>query len=167
MIPVVSVVGRSKSGKTTLVVKLIKELKKRGYRVGVIKHDVHGFEIDHPGKDTWLHAEAGADIVTISSANKFALIEKLISEKSLDDIIVGINNVDIILTEGYKGKDKPKIEVFRLPRSEELFSKTEELIAIATNHSFNLGVPEYSLEDSSGLVDLIEKLFLKDKNVNR
>lgn len=161
MIPVVSVVGRSKSGKTTLVVKLIKELKSRGYRVGVIKHDVHGFEIDHPGKDTWLHADAGADIVTISSSAKFALIEKLVSERSLDEIIAEINNVDIILTEGYKGENKPKIEVFRLPRSEELFSKKEDLIAIATNHSFNMGVPEYSLEDSFGLVDLIENLYLK------
>ncbi len=163
MIPIVSVVGRSKSGKTTLIVKLIKELKKRGYRVGVIKHDAHGFEIDYPGKDTWLHREAGADIVTISSATLFALIEKLTAEITLDEIIAKIENVDIILTEGYKGENKPKIEVFRSPRSEHLFSEKKDLIALATNQTFNIGVPEFSLNDSIGLTDLIERLFIKIK----
>lgn len=161
MVPVVSIVGKSKVGKTTLVVKLIEELKKRGYRVAVIKHDVHGFEIDHPGKDTWLHAQAGADIVAISSSEKMAMIEKVTEEKSLDEVIAKIENVDIILTEGYKRAAKPKIEVFRPPRSRELVSKPEELIAIATNSSLNLGIPEYQLDDSHGLIDLIENLFLK------
>lgn len=161
MIPVISVVGRSKAGKTTLVVKLIKELKHRGYRVAIIKHDVHGFEIDHPGKDTWLHAEAGADIVTISSADKIAMIEKLQEEKDLDQIISKISNVDIIITEGYKGAAKPKIEVFRLPRSEELFSNSKDLIALATNTPLNVGVPEFEMNDSFGLVNMIEDLFLK------
>ncbi|MFA5536194.1 MAG: molybdopterin-guanine dinucleotide biosynthesis protein B [Bacillota bacterium] len=161
MIPIVSIVGRSKAGKTTLVVKLIKELKSRGYRVGVIKHDAHGFEIDYPGKDSWLHREAGADIVTISSSSLFALVEKLTAEISLDEIIARIENVDLILTEGYKSENKPKIEVFRSPRSEKLYSKKEDLIALATNKPFKIGVPEFSLEDSSGLADLIEELFLK------
>ena len=77
MSPIVSVVGRSNSGKTTLVVKLLRELKQRGYRVATIKHSDHDFEIDRPGKDTWGHYEAGADIVVISTPAKMAMIERL------------------------------------------------------------------------------------------
>ena len=112
-IPVISVVAKSGSGKTCLLDKLIKELKNRGLKVAVVKHDVHGFEIDHPGKDSWRHAQAGADIVSISSPQKFALIEKRSTELTLEQIEKRITGVDIILTEGYKKGNKPKIEVFR------------------------------------------------------
>ena len=102
MIPVFSVVGsKSNVGKTTVLCNIIRELKARGYRVATIKHDLHGFDIDHPGKDTWLHAEAGADIVSISSSKKMAIIEKLEEEYTLDEMIEKIKNVDIIITEGY------------------------------------------------------------------
>jgi len=76
VIPVVSIVGKSNSGKTTLLEKLIPELKRRGYRVATVKHDTHGFEIDRPGKDTWRLAQAGADAVVISSGDKLALKDR-------------------------------------------------------------------------------------------
>lgn len=161
MIPIISVVGKSNVGKTTLLEKLLPELKKRGYRVATIKHDVHGFSIDQPGKDTWRHAQAGADMVIISSQQKMAVIERVEQERTLDEIATGIENIDLILTEGYKRQDKPKIEVYRPERSETLLCKKEELVAIATDVPLNMGVPEFALDDSIGLVDLIEEKFLK------
>lgn len=163
MIPIISVVGKSNVGKTTLLEKLLPELKKRGYRVATIKHDVHGFSIDQPGKDTWKHARAGADIVVISSFEKMATIEKVDRERTLDEIGAKLENVDIIITEGYKRQDKPKIEVHRAEVSDTLLCEKEELFALATDTPFNMGVPEFDLDDSSGLVDLIEKEFLQNK----
>ncbi len=147
-------------GKTTLLCKIIRELKIRGYRVATIKHDVHGFDIDHPGKDTWLHAEAGADVVAISSSKKMAMIEKLEEEYSLDEMVEKIKNVDIIITEGYKDGDKPKLEVFREALGQGLNSRDEDLFAIVSDKKFHKDLPQFDFEEVEGLVDLIEKKFL-------
>jgi molybdopterin-guanine dinucleotide biosynthesis protein B len=80
MVPIVSIVGKSGSGKTTLLEKVIKELTHRGYTVGVLKHDAHGFEIDHEGKDSWRHKKAGASTVALSSPEKFAVIKDVLTE---------------------------------------------------------------------------------------
>lgn len=162
-IPVVSVVGTSDSGKTTLIEKLLREIKNRGYRVATIKHDVHGFDIDKPGKDTWRHAQAGADVVVISSPVKLAMIEKVVEELTLDEIIARINNVDLIMTEGYKRGDKPKIEVFRACMERDLLCGPQELVAIASDTPFDIGVPCLDINDAAGLVDIIEEKFLKPK----
>lgn len=158
--PIISVVGKSDVGKTTLLTKLLPELKRRGYRVATIKHDTHGFDIDRPGKDTWRHAEAGADVVVISSPTKIAFIEKVETELPLDAIAARIHNVDLIITEGYKRGDKPKIEVHRAAVSKELLCKAEELLAVATDEPLSIGVPCYDLDDAAGLVDLIEERIL-------
>lgn len=161
MIPVISLVGKSNVGKTTMMEKLLREIKKRGWKVATIKHDTHGFDIDKPGKDTWRHAEAGADTVVISSPTKFAMISKVDQEVTLDQIAEKITGVDIIITEGYKRGNKPKIEVFRSGVYEGLLCQPEELIAIASDVTFDLGVPCYGLDDAPGLVNLLEKLYLK------
>ncbi|MDK2817752.1 MAG: molybdopterin-guanine dinucleotide biosynthesis adapter protein [Moorella sp. (in: firmicutes)] len=158
--PVISVVGKSDVGKTTLLTKLLPELKRRGYRVATIKHDTHGFDIDRPGKDTWRHAEAGADVVVISSPSKMALIEKVDAELPLDAIAERIQNVDLIITEGYKRGDKPKIEVHRAAVSGELLCEPQELLAVATDEPLAIDVPCYGLDDAAGLVDLIEERIL-------
>jgi molybdopterin-guanine dinucleotide biosynthesis adapter protein len=163
MIPVISVVGKSNVGKTTLVEKLIKEIKSRGYKVATVKHDVHGFDIDVPGKDTWRHAQAGSDIVVISSPQKLAMISKVEEELSLDQVCERISGVDLIMTEGYKRETKPKIEVFRKGVYDELLCSPDELIAIATDVEFDLGVPCYGLDDAQGLVDRIVELFLRSE----
>ncbi|MBS4023875.1 MAG: molybdopterin-guanine dinucleotide biosynthesis protein B [Dethiobacter sp.] len=161
MIPIVSVVGRSGSGKTHLICGLISELKRRGYRVATIKHDVHGFNIDHPGKDSWKHAEAGADTVVISSLKQVAMIEKAPLELTLDQVIDKINNVDIILSEGYKHNDKPKIEVFRSTvHGKTLCSAADGLLAVASDITPELGVPVFGLDDYPAMVDLIESRIL-------
>jgi molybdopterin-guanine dinucleotide biosynthesis protein B len=103
-IPMISVVGRSDTGKTTLLEKLIVELKQRGYRVATVKHDTHGFDIDQPGKDSWRHAQAGSDVVVISGPNRLALIEKREQEMTLDEIAGRVTNVHIILTAAREGQ---------------------------------------------------------------
>lgn len=161
MVPVISIVGKSNVGKTTLIEKLLKELKTRGYKVATVKHDVHGFAIDIPGKDTWRHSEAGADVVVISSPQKVAMITKVEQELTLDQVIERISGVDLIITEGYKRSDKPKIEVFRRGIYDELLCSPEELIAIATDQTFNLGVPCYGLDDAAGLINRVEEVLLR------
>lgn len=160
MIPIVCVVGKSDSGKTTVLEKLIGELKRRGYRVATIKHHSHGdFDIDVPGKDTWRHAQAGADQVVIASPIKLAHIRRLERALSLDEIAASITGVDIILTEGFKRSDKPKIEVSRRERGNALICQPQELMAIATDQPFDLDVPQFGLDDARGLVDLLELRF--------
>ncbi|RLC76146.1 MAG: molybdopterin-guanine dinucleotide biosynthesis protein B [Chloroflexi bacterium] len=163
-IPIVSVVGKSNVGKTTLLEKLIAELKQRGYRVGTIKHDVHGFDIDHPGKDSWRLAQAGSDAVVIASPQKLALIKRLEGELSLDEVASYIPDVDIILTEGYKRADKPKIEVYRQGVGDELLCSSDELVAVVTDVALDIPVPQFDLNDVSGLADFIEEKFLKHRS---
>ncbi len=164
MIPILSVVGKSNVGKTTLLEKILRELKSRNYKVATIKHDVHGFNIDIPGKDTWRHGEAGADVVIISSPSKVAMIKKVEQEMALDEIANTITGVDLIITEGYKRGNKPKIEVFRKGVYDELLCTRDELIALATDVEFDMGVPCYGLDDAKGLVDRIEDVILKIKS---
>ena len=162
MIPVFSVVAKnSNTGKTTVLCNIIKELKSRGYRVATIKHDVHGFDIDQPEKDTWKHGQAGSDMVMISSPEKFAMIEKVQVEYTLDEILEKINNVDIIITEGYKRENKPKLEVYRKEVADELLCKDEELFGIVTDVELDKDTPQFSFKQIKEVVDLIEKKFLK------
>jgi molybdopterin-guanine dinucleotide biosynthesis adapter protein len=159
--PIISVVGTSKVGKTTLMLKLIAELKRRGYRVATLKHDVHGFEMDQPGKDSWRHAQAGSDVVFLASPHKLAMLRSLDRELSIDEIAQFAVGVDILLTEGYKRADKPKIEVSRQARGADLVSDPNDLVALATDHPIALDVPQFGLDDDVGLVDLIERRFLR------
>lgn len=165
MPPIISIVGKSDSGKTTLLEKLLAEIKSRGYHVGIIKHDTHGFDIDHEGKDTWRHKKAGASTVIISSPNKIAVIRDIKEEKVLDAIAAEyLQDMDIIFTEGYKRGNKPKVEVFRKEVHQELLcTEDDNLIAVASNQHFDLKVPYFDINDVKGLADLIEDKFLKTK----
>lgn len=112
MPPVLSIIGEDKKAMTDLVEALVAELTERGYKVGVVKHHVHDdFEIDIPGKATYRHAKAGARKVAISSPTMFAFISSVDSERNLPDIIDEMfSDMDIVLTEGYKSADTPKLE---------------------------------------------------------
>jgi molybdopterin-guanine dinucleotide biosynthesis protein B len=161
-IPIVSIVGRSNTGKTTLMVKLITELKRRGYRVATIKHNIHGFDIDHEGKDSWRHKKAGALVTVIASPHSVAVIEDVDRDYEISELRDRyIRDVDIILSEGFKGNPFPKIEVFRsVLKHEPLCTKEDNLIAVAGDRPLGRGVPCLDLDDVGGLVDLIEERFL-------
>lgn len=163
MPPVVSIVGKSESGKTTLIEKLIPALGKRGFKVATIKHDVHGFEMDKPGKDTYRHFHAGARGVAIASDSKMALIKRLEGPISLDEMVERFfPEVDIVLTEGYKAMDKPKVEVFRKDVSKEpLCTGKDNLIALMGDQRFDhLSCPQFALDDVEALADFLQKKFL-------
>lgn len=156
MIPIISVVGKSDVGKTTFLEKLVSELKRKGYRVAVIKHDTHGFEIDHPGKDSWRMAQAGSDVVVISSADKMAMIKKTNHELSLDQLEAHImGGVDIVLTEGYKSANTPKIEISRAEVSDELLCTEQELLALVTDQRFDLDVPHFAFDDTRSVAEFL------------
>ncbi|MCB0211551.1 MAG: molybdopterin-guanine dinucleotide biosynthesis protein B [Anaerolineae bacterium] len=166
MIPIVSIVGKSNSGKTTLLEKLIPVLRRRGYRIGTIKHHAQtDFEIDYPGKDTWRHYEAGAEAVLISAPGKMALIER--SSDTVPPVIElaqRIKEVDLILTEGFKSDTTPKIEVVRAARSQAPVCVVEDLTALVTDIPFDLALPCFGLDDIEPLADFIEKNFLTNNN---
>jgi molybdopterin-guanine dinucleotide biosynthesis protein B len=128
MAAVVSFFGVSGTGKTTLIEAAVRELKKRGYRVAVIKHAHHGFEIDQPGKDTWRFAQAGSDIVLVSSPERMAIIERVSEERWLPQHLALIGDkVDIVLVEGYKWASKVKIEV-SVPGKDTDVAKTVDFL---------------------------------------
>ena len=156
-VPIVSIVGHGNVGKTTFLVKLIRELKDRGYHVGTIKHHLHHFEVDQPGKDTWLHAQAGSDVVVISSPHKMAMIRRLDGELSLEQVLAAMPPLDIVITEGYKRGSAPKIEVFRAAVADGLACKEHELMAIVTDCPLDLQVPQFDLNDAPGVADLLER----------
>ncbi|MFH1115307.1 MAG: molybdopterin-guanine dinucleotide biosynthesis protein B [Pseudomonadota bacterium] len=163
MIPMLSIVGKSDSGKTTLLEKVVRELTDRGYRIATVKHDAHSFEIDHEGKDSWRHKHAGARLTVISSASKIALVADAEHDRSLNEIREEfIRGVDLIISEGYKREIHPKVEVFRSELRRDLLCKTDEnLIAIAGDPPDPPpGIPVFDLNDPGPLCDFIEKRFL-------
>lgn len=132
-VPVVSFVGNSGVGKTSFLEKLVRTLKNRGYRVATIKHDIHNFQIDHPGKDSWRLTEAGSDVVVLSSPRRLALLEEVGTERTLDDLVDMVaGRMDIVLTEGYRRAGAAKIESSREAHGTALTATPEALIAIVT-----------------------------------
>lgn len=164
MVPVVSFVGYSNSGKTTFLVKVIEKLKKRGYRIAVIKHDGHEFEIDHEGTDTWRHRRAGADVVCIADKLQIAIVQTPVKPPTLDDMISLINDVDFILTEGFKQENKPQIEVNWQGTS--CLGKKDNTIALVADHIRYEGVPYFGLDDAEGVANLLEKIRGESMNSN-
>ena len=164
MIPIVSVVGKSDSGKTTLLEKLIVELTQRGYKVASVKHDVHDFEIDQEGKDSWRHKKAGARTTIISSPHKVAVISDTDRDLNLSELRERfILEDDIIISEGYFRDQQPKIEVSREEVPNDLLcTNNKTLIAVVSTHPMKLPVPWFNLENVKGITDFIETRFLKN-----
>ena len=158
MTPIICIVGKKRCGKTILIEKLIIELKKRNYKIATLKHDTHGFEVDHPGKDTWRHAKAGADSVTISSPWGVAMMKKVDAEWNIDALMALNEDVDLIIAEGFRLSGKPKIEVVWSGRSTELLSRPDELLAIAADIPLSLeNVPVYHIDDAISVANIIEE----------
>ena len=152
-IPTYSVVAFSGTGKTTLLEKLVAELKSRGLRVAVIKHDAHEFDIDHEGKDSWRFTNAGAVVTVVVSESKAAFIEN--RPVQLDTLLSRITDVDIIFTEGYKHGKWPKIAVRRQDSGKPLPIPADECFAIVSDVAEQTDTPCFGLDDIRDLADFI------------
>jgi molybdopterin-guanine dinucleotide biosynthesis protein MobB len=161
MLPIVSIVGKSQSGKTTLMEHLIAEFKRRGYRVATLKHSRKGMEVDRPGKDSWRFAQAGSDAVLVSSPGKLALIKSVEHEPDIQEIMRIIGpDFDIILAEGFKKSNIPKIEVYRRELGSDLLCSHGELSAVITDGSLNSDIVQLPLGDTVAIADFIEQTFV-------
>lgn len=130
-IPVIGFSAFSGTGKTTLIEKLVRCLKEQGLRIAVIKHDAHDFEIDKQGKDSWRFAQAGADVTLISSATKTAVIEYRPCDFMQN--LEKIRDVDLILVEGYKQEQFPRIGICRKATGKGLPGKAQDYVALVTD----------------------------------
>ncbi len=161
-VPILSIIGKSRSGKTTLIEKLIPALKAKGYRVGTIKHHSHpGFEIDFPRKDTWRHAQAGSDHVVIAAPDKIASIRILEQELSIEAIAATMDDVDIILTDGFKSAMKPAIEVIRAETGLDQIGDPGQALVIATDTPLDYPIDQVNINDIPAVIAIIETHFLR------
>ena len=151
------VAASSKSGKTTLIEKVVKILKARGLRVAVIKHASDGFELDIPGKDSWRFWAAGADSVVLVGPGKVALMKRTGHDPSPEELEQLAGDVDIVILEGFKKNTKNKIEVFRHGVSAEapLSLHDPSFLALVTDRTFAVSIPCFDLNDAAGVADFI------------
>lgn len=167
MPPIISIVGKSESGKTTLLESLITKLKRRGYKVAVIKHASGDFELDEVSKDSWRFNQAGSEVSAISSSRKLAVIKNLehdLDPQELSHFIWG--DYDLILTEGFKQSSHPKIEVHRKEQGKELLSPPQQLLAVVTDEPLDVDVPQFSRDEVQKIADLIERALLAQHREN-
>jgi len=157
---VISIVGHSNSGKTTLLESLISELRRRGYNPATIKHVASDFDLDHPGKDSWRLAKAGSGAVVLSSPQRIALIKPVDREAILEELLYLIGgDFDLILTEGFKSSNTHKIEVHRKDLG-GLVCSPEELFALVTDEPLDIAIPQFFTGEIELLANLVEKEFL-------
>ena len=157
-VPIVSFVGHSGSGKTTFIEKLIPLLVRTGVKTAIIKHDVHGFEMDKPGKDTWRHKKAGAAATIISSAEKIGLVMDADRDHQPHELAFMVGFADVIITEGFKHGPYPKIEVFRPDATGDaapLCLGDPQLLAVVSDRTVVCEVPLFGLEDIQPVADFL------------
>jgi molybdopterin-guanine dinucleotide biosynthesis protein B len=153
----IGIAGWSGSGKTTLLTKLIPELRRRGLSVSTLKHAHHAFDVDHPGKDSHSHREAGATEVLIVSRNRFALMHELRDEPEpkLHELVGKLSPVDLVLVEGFKTEAHRKIEVFRSANAKPpLHPSDAQIVAVASDVALpEAGRPVIHLDDIAAIAD--------------
>ena len=150
--------GWSGSGKTTLLTKLIPEITGRGLTVSTVKHAHHEFDVDKPGKDSWLHRQAGASEVMVASSRRFALMHELheAPEPSLDALIARMAPVDLLLVEGFKAHPHPKLEVHRPSVGKPfLYPDDPHIVAVASDEPLTVPRPVLPLADAKAIADFI------------
>ncbi len=156
---VFGVVGWKNAGKTTLMERLVAEIAARGVSVSTIKHAHHAFDIDHPGKDSWRHRQAGAREVLVASRDRWALMSELrgAPEPPLEALLARLSPVDLALVEGYKRDGHAKVEVHRAATGAPLIARDDPTVrAVATNDPVaGLSVPLLPLDDPAAIADFI------------
>jgi len=153
----VALVGKSDSGKTTFLEKLLPELRALGLRVATVKHDVHGFEIDTPGKDSWRHGQAGADAYAVAGPDKLALIVGLVTELPLAEIVRRyFADYDLVVAEGYKRQAPHRIEIFRRDAGhDEPLCRSAEIVALVTDDDRLSHPQRFDIGDGNGVAQFI------------
>jgi molybdopterin-guanine dinucleotide biosynthesis adapter protein len=158
---ILSIVGKSEAGKTTLIEKMLPCLVRRGIKVGTIKHDVHGFTMDREGKDSYRHKQAGAHTTVISSPNKIGMVRDADHDHAIKEIVdLYLKDMNLVLTEGYKRESWPKLEVHRRELKRSLIAKPEEgLIAVASDEELDVNAPVFGLDDVEQISDFLISYF--------
>ena len=163
--PVVSIIGKPDCGKTTLLEKLIPELANQGYRVGTMKHHVHEFEMDKPGKDTWKHNQAGARVVALSAPSGLGVIRDTEYDSPIEELVQRyVYDVDIVFTEGYKQEAMPKIEVYRSNIAPEpLPGRNATWSAMVSETKVADDLPHFQPDKIPAIAAFIINTFIKSK----
>ncbi|MDF0643342.1 MAG: molybdopterin-guanine dinucleotide biosynthesis protein B [Nitrospira sp.] len=158
--PIVCFVGKSNSGKTTFIERIIPELVRAGYKIATVKHAGHGFDLDTEGKDSWRHKQAGASSVIILSKGSMAMFADVSDQLTVEDVRGRFLNesYDLVLAEGWKHEGHPKIVIVREQIGEIPISQ-EGLLAVVSDKPVDVGVPTFDLNDISGVAALIIKRF--------
>jgi molybdopterin-guanine dinucleotide biosynthesis protein B len=158
---IIGLAGWSGAGKTTLVAKLIPSITARGLTVSTLKHAHHAFDVDQPGKDSYMHRMAGATEVLVSSQNRFALMRELrgAPELALPELLAKLTPVDLVIIEGYKRDPHPKLEVYRASVGKPLIHPDDPyVVAIASDVELpGARVPRVALDDTDAIIDILLK----------
>jgi len=157
---IIGLAGWSGSGKTTLITKLIPCLLARGLRVSTLKHAHHGFDLDKPGKDSFMHRAAGATEVIISSAKRWAILHELRAEEpewDLGGLVAKMSPVDLVLVEGFKRDAFPKLEIHRIANGKPLlYPQDPHIVAVASDSALpSVALPVLDLNDIGPIADLL------------
>jgi molybdopterin-guanine dinucleotide biosynthesis protein B len=165
---VIGVAGWSGAGKTTLISRVIPYLRGQGLRISVIKHAHHDFDIDVPGKDSWVHRQSGAEEVLVSSANRWALMHELrgAAEPPLAELLRKMSPVDLVVIEGFKSDRHRKIEVHRKANGKPpLFSNDPAIAGIATDAAIETTLPVAHLDDIPAVAAMMRKCAIAVEDV--
>jgi molybdopterin-guanine dinucleotide biosynthesis adapter protein len=165
---VIGLAGWSGAGKTTLLSRVIPYLRAEGLRVSVIKHAHHNFDVDVPGKDSWVHRQAGAVEVLVSSTARWALMHELrgASEPRLPELLEKLSEVDLVVVEGFKSEPHRKIEVHRTANGKPLLFPDDPAIAgIAADTTIETALPSAHLDDIAAIAGMMQRLAIPVEDV--
>jgi molybdopterin-guanine dinucleotide biosynthesis adapter protein len=165
---VIGIAGWSGAGKTTLISRVIPYLRQQGLRVSVIKHAHHDFDVDIPGKDSWVHRQSGAEEVLVSSAKRWALMHELrgAAEPELLELLKKMSPVDLVVIEGFKSKPHPRIEVYRKASGKPpLFPDDPAIAGVATDVAIETTLDVAHLDDIPAVAAIMQKYALPIEDV--
>jgi molybdopterin-guanine dinucleotide biosynthesis protein B len=165
---VIGLAGWSGAGKTTLLTRIIPHLLGKGLRVSVIKHAHHSFDVDVPGKDSWVHRQSGATEVLVSSGKRWALMHELrqASEPRLPELLAKMSPVDLVIVEGFKSEPHRKIEVHRAANGKPtLFPDDPGIVGIATDADLKTTLPVAHLDDIPAIAAMMQRSAISVEDV--